>query len=131
MRRILVVDDDFVSRKLMVEMLKTSAECDTAANGTEAIEAYNYSIRNNAPYDLIILDISMPGMNGIEVLKKIRENEEKARVMVGEGIPIVVVTAYHETFLDAFNKGCDDYMLKPIKKDDLIAKIDSKLRNTR
>lgn len=127
MWRILVVDDDFVSRKLIVEMLKGKAECDVAASGMEAIEAYNVSVREDHLYDLILLDISMPDIEGIEVLRRIRENEEKAGIMLGEGIPIIMVTAHEAPVMRAFNRGCDDYMIKPINAKTLIGKIEEKL----
>jgi len=128
MWKILVVDDDFVSRKLMLEILKDKAKCDVAATGREAIEAYNVSIRENDIYDLILLDISMPDIEGLEVLKKIRENEERAGILLGEGIPIIMVTAHEEPYITAFNRGCDDYMLKPINASVLLGKIKGKLQ---
>ena len=127
MWKVLVVDDDFVNRKLLTAILNGRAKCDVAANGQEALEAYRYSLKQNTPYDIILLDIAMPDVNGIEVLKTIRKMEEENGVKFGEGIPIIMVTAYKEPFLQAFNKGCDDYILKPIDGEQLIVKIEEKL----
>lgn len=126
MWKVLVADDDFVNRKLLVEILKDHAECDVAADGEEAIEAYELSVKQSDPYDVILLDISMPGKDGMEVLSHVRQQEEKNGVMLGAGVPIIMVTAHREPFLDAFNKGCDDYILKPINAQLLIAKIEEK-----
>lgn len=126
MWKILVADDDFVNRKLLVEILKSHAECDVAADGNEAIEAYELSVKQSDPYDVILLDISMPGKDGMEVLTHVRKQEEKKDIMLGAGVPIIMVTAHREPFLDAFNKGCDDYILKPINAQLLISKIEEK-----
>jgi len=128
MWRVLVVDDNFIDRKIILEILKGKAECDLAATGQETIIAYDLSLAEHKPYDIVLLDISMAQMSGIEVLKLIRENELKTGVSLGDGIPIVMVTGYKEPFLDAFNGGCDDYILKPISAKDLLEKIEGKLR---
>lgn len=127
MWKILVVDDNFVNRKLLIETLKDKAYCEVAANGKEAIEAYELSIKEFRPYDLILLDIKMPGIDGLEVLQNIRENERSRNIMLGEGIPIIIVTAYKQPLLEAFNRGCDDYLLKPIVPETLIKKIEKKI----
>jgi CheY-like chemotaxis protein len=131
MRRVLVVDDNFIDRRIILEILKGKAECDLAASGEETVIAYNLSIAEHKPYDIILLDISMSQLSGIEVLKLIRENELKAGVNLGDGIPIVMVTGYKEPFLDAFNGGCDDYILKPITAHGLVEKIENKLKMKR
>ncbi len=127
MYRILIVDDNFENRQLLAEILREVSECDFAANGIEAVEAYNLSLKKD-PYNLILLDIEMPGINGLEILKRIRASEKAAGIALGEGIPIIIVTAYEKRFLEAFNYGCDDYILKPIDPDVLIKKISEKIK---
>ena len=117
------MDDNFVNRKLIMEIFRDKAECDLAANGVEAIEAYNLSNRNNTPYDAILLDIAMPGMDGVEVLKLIRDNEGKVGIPLGRGVPIIMVTAHKQPFVDSFKEGCDDYVLRPIDARELMDKI--------
>lgn len=123
MHRILIVDDNFENRQLLAEILREVAECDFAATGKEAIDAYNLSLQKGDPYGLILLDIELPGMNGLEILEKIRESEKNAGIPLGEGITIIIVTAYEKRFLEAFNRGCDDYILKPIDTTILLNKI--------
>jgi len=125
--RILIVDDNFVNRKLLLEILKNTAQCDVASNGKEGVEAYRLAIQENKPYHLILLDVAMPEMDGLEVLRTIRSYEQSQGVTLGEGIPIIMVTAFKDPVFDAFNKGCDDYMLKPIQADVLIDKIIQRL----
>lgn len=129
MWRILIADDDFDQRQLVVEMLKGKAEADIVANGKEVIDAYNSSVRKEKPYDLILLDVDMSPMNGIEVLRKIREHEEKNGVLLGEGIPVVMLTGHKEYCVKTFDTGCDDYLVKPVFKDALIKKIETVLKD--
>lgn len=128
MWKALVVDDNFVGRKLLTEVLKGRAQCDNAANGKEALEAYQIAVKEKTPYDIILLDIAMPDMSGVEVLEKIRQDEESRGIQLGKGVPVIMVTAHREPLCDSFNKGCDDYILKPIQADALIKKIEEKVR---
>lgn len=123
MYKFLIVDDNFENRQLLAEILREVAECDFAATGKEAIEAYNLALERGMPYNLILLDIELPEVNGLEILKKIRDSEKVAGIPLGEGIPIIIVTAYEKRFLEAYNQGCDDYVLKPINTDILLGKI--------
>jgi len=123
MYKILIVDDNFENRQLLAEILREVAACDFAASGKEAINAYNTALEREEGYNLILLDIELPEVNGLEILTKIRESEKSVGIALGEGIPIIIVTAYEKRFLEAYNKGCDDYILKPIDADELLKKI--------
>lgn len=127
MFRALVVEDDFVSRKLITEIIKHKLNYDVAVNGREAVAAVAAAVENGEPYDLIFMDIAMPEMDGIQALKLIREDEEARGVVLGHGVPVIMVTAYDEPFLDAFNSGCDDYIVKPIDVASLMRKVEEKL----
>jgi len=127
--KILVVDDQIANRQLIQEILRKNADCDMAANGKEAIEACEIA-KERIPYDIVLLDISMPEMNGLEFLDYLRNQEQKKGVSFGEGLPVIMVTAYKEEFMKAYNRGCDDYVLKPIDPSILRNKI-SKIINDR
>lgn len=127
MWKILIVDDNKENNELIAEILRDRAECDIATNGQEAIVAYNRSLKEKM-YDLILLDIEMPDMGGLEILRKFRENEKSAGIDLGDGIPIIMVTAHRKPFLDAFYQGCTDYIVKPIDAGKLIAKVEEKLQ---
>jgi len=122
MHKILIVDDNFENRQLLAEILREVAVCDFAATGKEAIEAYNLSLQKDN-YSLILLDIELPEVNGLDILERIRASEKQAGIALGDGIPIIIVTAYEKRFLEAFDKGCDDYILKPIDTTVLLTKI--------
>ena len=66
--KILVVDDELVSRKKMQKIMELVGECVVAENGTDAVAAFKEAIENESPFDLISLDIAMPDMSGIEAL---------------------------------------------------------------
>lgn len=123
MASILIVDDNSENRELLAEILREVAVCDFAANGIEAIDAYNLSVEKKEPYHLILLDIELPEVNGLEILAKIRESEKRAGIALGEGVPVIIVTAYPKRFIEAYDKGCDDYVLKPIDTEILLQKI--------
>lgn len=126
MWKILVVDDNKENRELLVEILRDSAQCTSVDNGKDAIEAYNQSLKSQ-PFDIMLLDIVMPEIDGLEILRKIRDIEKSVGIALGDGIPIIMVTAHKKPFLSAFYQGCTDYILKPIDADKLIQKIDQNL----
>lgn len=123
MQKILIVDDNFENRQLIAEILREVTVCDFAATGKEAIDAYNLSLQKENPYSLILMDIELPEVNGLEILEKIRQSEKTAGIPLGDGTPVIIVTAYEKRFVEAYDKGCDDYILKPIEADVLLKKI--------
>ncbi len=127
MWNVLVVDDNFANRELLIEILNGHARCDTAVNGRDAMAQYQLALADGAAYDIILLDIAMPEVDGLEFLKFVRDTEAIAGVPDGEGIPIIMVTAFEKPFMQAFNNGCDDYILKPVDATTLLQKIRLKL----
>lgn len=116
MKRILIVEDDMVSRKFLNRFLKPYGDCDMVVDGLEAIDAYLISIKDGEPYDLICLDIMMPKVDGVKVLKAIRDLEEQHKIKPEDRAKIIMTTALGETQIvkTAFDIGCDAYASKPI-----------------
>ncbi len=116
--RILVVEDDFISRRLLCRYLESHGECDVAVNGNEAVAAFKQLLLAGGHYDLICLDIMMPGMDGQETLKRIREIEKEHDVPTDRVVHIIMTTALedHENVMSAFSNACDGYVVKPIEK---------------
>ncbi len=127
MWKVLVVDDNTANRELLVALLEDKAKCNEVENGEDALTAYDKSIESSEPYDFILLDVAMPGVDGVDVLQRIRDKEEAGGVLQEQRVSIIMVTAHKEVFMDAFNRGCDDYLLKPIDGDQLISKMQEKL----
>jgi two-component system chemotaxis response regulator CheY len=124
--KILIVDDDFVCRNLLLEMVKSLGKCDVAINGKEAISAVRESLNGKAPYDIIFLDIMLEEIDGHEVLKKIREIESNFGIGGLDGVKIVMTTVLNdfENIKNAFAGQCEGYLIKPITKD----KVDKQLK---
>ena len=121
----LIVEDDFTARKLIQIYLSEFGKCFVAVNGKEAVQAVTQAFDEDEPYDLIALDIMMPQMDGIEALKAIR-NLEKERGITGlDTVKVIMTTAKGQSqdIFDAFNTGCEAYLIKPIRKPDLVDEI--------
>ncbi len=120
--RVLIVEDDSGSRKILQAVLGAYGPCDVAVNGEEAIKAFEIAHVEQAPYDLICLDILMPGIDGHEVLKRIRAIEREQRLDPDDAVKIIMATVLGDgqSVFGAFNSGCEAYLVKPISKRELI-----------
>lgn len=122
-RRILLVEDFSINQRMVVSFLKPyGMEVTIAKDGKEATDKFQQEI-----YDLILMDIQMPVMDGIEATKWIRNFEEKQNL---SPTPIIALTAYalkgdREKFMDM---GMNSYLSKPYRKDELLSIIDEQLR---
>lgn len=114
--RILIAEDDYASRKFLEKILSPYAECELVSDGMGAIDAFVDSLKEKKPFDLICLDIMMPKIDGVNVLKTIRELETKKGILPEKRSKIVIVTALGEAELvhTAFEYGCQAYAPKPI-----------------
>lgn len=123
--RALIVEDEFLSRKVLRSFLMTLFEVDIVVNGREAVEAFKMGHDENRPYDLILMDIMMPEVDGIEALQKIRDleaaNDYRPRVKV------IMTTALDDprTVIRTFHDGeASAYIVKPVAKDKLYAELE-------
>jgi two-component system chemotaxis response regulator CheY len=128
--RVLIVEDELTSRIVLQEMLQEIlpyANCYSAINGGEAIKAFSLAWEEKNPFVLICLDIKMPEMDGQEVLKEIRELEAEKGIGGLSGVKIIMTTVLgdHKNIIKAFREQCEAYIVKPIKKKELIEQIKS------
>ncbi|MCU1404705.1 MAG: DNA-binding response regulator [Glaciihabitans sp.] len=117
--RILVVDDDIALAEMIGIVLRTEGfEPFFSADGSEAVDAF----RRTKP-DLVLLDLMLPGLDGIEVCSRIREES---------GVPIIMLTAKSDTadVVRGLESGADDYVVKPFNPKELVARIKTRLRPT-
>jgi two-component system, chemotaxis family, chemotaxis protein CheY len=121
----LIVEDDFTSRLLLQEFLKSYGPSHIAVNGREAVEAVRRSLEAGEPYDLICLDIMMPEMDGQEALQQIRGQEEFRGILSSKGVKIVMTTALGDlkNVSAAYESLCDAYLTKPIQKAKLLEEL--------
>jgi len=123
--KILIVEDDFISRQVLMEHLSFLGRCDVAVDGEEAVQAVQLAIKNEAPYELICLDIMMPKMDGHAALKAIRESEDQAGIMLGDGAKVIMTTALKDSgnIMKAFKENCEAYLSKPISRKKLLEQL--------
>ena len=114
--KILIVEDDLSSRKFLYKFMCNYGECDITVDGMEGLDAYLMALDEDEPYDLICLDIMMPKVDGVKVLKTIREIEKQRNLEDDTKVKIIMTTALNEVDLvkNSFNSGCEVYATKPI-----------------
>ena len=124
-RRILLVEDNELNREIAVELLKQYGfRIDTAENGAEAVE----KVRHAAPgdYDLVLMDVQMPVMNGYEATKQIRALDDPA--LAGITILAMTANAFDEDRKKALECGMDGFLSKPIVLEELIGTLQNNLK---
>jgi DNA-binding response OmpR family regulator len=119
LRRVLVVDDDDDIRLLLEELLRGAGYgVDTATDGRAALRVFHGN-----PADLVVLDLSMPELDGFETLERIRDLSD---------VPVILLTARGGEIdkVRGFRAGADDYVVKPFGRQELLARIEALLRRT-
>lgn len=116
--RILVVEDEKKIAELIEARLKKEKyQVDISLDGEDGL----YNALNDI-YDLILLDVMLPKMNGFEILKKIKDNNIKAEVIM------LTARSSIEDKLEGFDIGADDYLTKPFHMEELVARVNARLR---
>ena len=117
--RILLAEDHYASRKIGISFLSKSGEVDATVDGEEAVAAFEFAAEDGEYYDLICLDIMMPGTDGIEALYRIRESEKRLKIPEDKCPKIIMVSALSDmNYVEgAFELGCDGYANKPLDTD--------------
>ena len=117
----LIADDDFASRIVIQRYLLSFSTTDVATDGLEAVALYKAALEKKQRYDLVCLDIMLPGKSGQTALKEIRQLETEYGIPQGKGARIIMVSALgdRETVMEAIQR-CDAYLVKPIQLTDLV-----------
>ncbi len=120
--RILIAEDDMTSRRFLYKFLSQYGKCDVVIDGLEALDAYLISVKENNFYNLICLDIMMPKVDGVKVLKAIRDFEKQRGMQAENRVKIIMITALADTEYvhKAFELGCEAYAAKPIDTEKLL-----------
>lgn len=127
---ILVVDDEIeITKALNLRLTKLGYQVICANTGKEAVKAFLEAFYGQ-PFDVILLDIGLPDVNGCDVLKTIRQEEEIRGLNYDDGVKIIMQTGFKTSWIEAFNGGCDDYIIKPYSFEDLLNKINEKIGET-
>ncbi|ATW26096.1 response regulator [Candidatus Formimonas warabiya] len=120
--RILIAEDDLSSRKFLFKFLSQFGECDMTVDGLETLDAFLMAIKEDKPYDLICLDIMMPKVDGVKILKAIKDLEVQKGILPEKRVKVIMTTALAKTQIvqNAFEAGCDAYASKPIDTEKLV-----------
>ncbi len=122
--RILVVDDEIVAQTKMETILNDFGDCDTAGDGQSALMKFQQAYLQGDPYDLISIDIDMPKIDGLKLLKMINHDEEMLFIKPSKKIMITAEGTSSNVY-HAIQNRCDAFMVKPIKKGTLVEKLKS------
>lgn len=120
--KILIAEDDSKSRNNLFDLLSQYGECDLVIDGMETMDAYLISLMENDPYDLIYLNMFIPKVEGIKILKAIRDIENQR--IKEEYHSTVIISSLLENIDEAekiFDIGIDGYIIKPIKSERVLA----------
>ncbi len=123
--RALIVEDEFLSRKVLRSFLMSLFEVDIVVNGKEAVDAFKLAHQEGNPYALILMDIMMPEVDGIEALEQIRAVEREERLT--PRVKVIMTSALDDpkTVIKSFHDGeASGYIVKPVDKDKLFAELE-------
>ena len=110
-RQILVAEDEFINRELLKNILCSDYDIIEAEDGAMALELIK---QNRKTLSLVLLDLNMPKLNGLELLPRLKEDPET------KGIPIIVLTSDQESEVESLNRGAADFIPKPYPQPDVI-----------
>ncbi|RQD75705.1 MAG: response regulator [Desulfonatronospira sp. MSAO_Bac3] len=120
--KVLIAEDEFYNRWVLSKMMASYGNCIETDNGEEAVQTFCWACRKKEPYDLVLLDIMMPALNGFEVLERIRAFEKESGIENLQKTKIVMLTSLEEPeYIDqALNEyGADSYLTKPVQLETL------------
>jgi putative nucleotidyltransferase with HDIG domain len=122
----LIIDDELVSRTKLELIMEYFGDCETLENGDDALAVFHEAHRDADPFDLIMLDINLPGMDGIQLLSAIRNAEKELKVEKSRQAKILMTSSYRDKarIVASVQSGCDDYIGKPFNLDLIRDKLD-------
>jgi two-component system chemotaxis response regulator CheY len=124
--KILIVEDDFISRRNLKELFGALGECDIAINGQEAIDSFIHAHQVKRPYELICMDLMMPVVDGMAALQAIRQKEKEMKIPPGLTVKVLMTTAVDDprTVIKSFYEGeATSYIVKPVTRQKLVNEL--------
>lgn len=125
--KILIAEDDFTNRSVLLELLRHHGIVHVAVNGREALAAVRAALEVDDPYAMVCLDIMMPEMDGLEALRALRELETARGIPAARALKIFMITGSSDfsSVCRAYHGLCDAYLVKPLDRAKLIAEMRS------
>ena len=126
MRQILIVDDEEIIRKVMVKTFGKYGACKVVGSGKEALQEFESAFQGEDPFDLLVLDLSLDDISGLDILRAVRKKEKDASIDPKNKAVTIMVTGNRERAMvkDCIVSGCNDYILKPLKPDTVQQKLE-------
>jgi two-component system chemotaxis response regulator CheY len=124
--KILIVEDDAISRQIIQNILMRFGRCDAVVDGNEAVDAFRLALEDGEPYDLVCLDIMMPGLDGQAALKQIREIERGMQIRGERETKVIMLTALddpHSVVEAYYRGGATAYLVKPVQSHKLLLEL--------
>ncbi len=122
----LIVDDDNINKKYLEEVLSPYAECHLASNGSEGLETFRKEFDQGAPFDLVLMDIMMPGMDGHQAVESIRHFETGNNIPEADQVKVIMISSLDDpkNVSRAFFQGqATSYLTKPFHHEVLIEEL--------
>lgn len=121
----LVVEDEFVALTKMITLLRKYGTSDAATHGEQAIQMFVRAFLDGSPYDLVALDIELPGMTGLDVLEELRQKEKVKQIPPAKKV-MMTASPSRDYVQQALNNRCDGFLVKPVTAE-ALAKLMSRL----
>ena len=123
--KILIVDDEKISRKILKSKMESLGTCVAVDSSKKALAEMEVAVSKKQPFDMITLDVSMPGMDGRQVLQHIRRQEIQSKVPKADRVKILMVTARMNmtTIKTCIKLGCNGYLTKPVSRYQLLQNL--------
>lgn len=119
----LIVDDEAISRTILADIMSPLGRVVATGEGKAAIEIYRTALEESAPFDLMILDVSMPDLDGRHVLSAIRNLERSRKIPRTTRIVITSARMNKSVIQECIDLGCDDYITKPVHENRLLKRL--------
>ena len=125
--KILILEDDVHLLKLLVRIMSKYGEYYATDNGADAVRVFGEAMEEGAPFDVALLDIMLPGIDGYEVLGHIRRIEASHKRDGLDGAKVIMVTALNgaKNIMYAFQENCEAYLTKPYSSEELESTLAS------
>jgi two-component system, chemotaxis family, chemotaxis protein CheY len=120
--RILAVDDEFVALSKLVALLEPLGKCDAFTSGQQALDQFRKVVSNGGAYDLLMIDINLQDMSGLELLVRFQKDERKFQVRGAKKF-IVTATSTASNVQAAIAGKCDGFLVKPVRRAVLMEKL--------
>lgn len=124
--RILIAEDELISQRMLEKLLQRYGQVDCVGDGEAALVALTRAHESGLPYKLVCLDVAMPHRNGLEVLRGLRELEQRLKIQDESQACALMITGIDdkEYFLQSVTEGSQWYVTKPVKKEALDAVLE-------